>query len=181
MSHLLRNRFWGMRPSKWRTYLTGWPWWSLTLVGLTLVFNVLPPCPVEQHILPNSHLPKQNQAHRGMSKIIVNRTQVRDHRITIAFALQYRSIDRERTNALSLSQEFRNQMHYLWNNCAGLNRYKCTPPLPVCILNYRHYRAVQLNFTLEIEVFYMLFEICAILCMTSLKLHKELKEYSNLQ
>ena len=42
--------------------------WSCTLVGMTMIFNVPPPCPVDQPILPNSHLPMQNQADRRMRK-----------------------------------------------------------------------------------------------------------------
>ena len=55
---------------------------------VTLV--VPPPCPVDQPILQNSHLPKQNQA--GMTKIIVNPTQVRDHQshpVLKVFTLQH--------------------------------------------------------------------------------------------
>ena len=65
--------------SKLSETCTGWLWWSGTLVGFTLIFNVPPPCPVDQPIPPNSHLPKQNQVDRGMTKIIVNPTQVHNH------------------------------------------------------------------------------------------------------
>ena len=36
------------------------------VVGLTQIFNVPPPCSIDQPILPNSHLPKQSQEDRGM-------------------------------------------------------------------------------------------------------------------
>ena len=38
-----------------------------------------PICPAAQLTQPYSNLPKQNQADRGMTKIKVNPTQVRDH------------------------------------------------------------------------------------------------------
>ena len=42
-----------------------------------LILNVPPSCRVDQPILPNSHLPKQYQAVRGMSKFTVNPTKPR--------------------------------------------------------------------------------------------------------
>ena len=36
-------------------------------------------CPVARPILPNTHLPKQNQADNGITQIIVNPTEVRNH------------------------------------------------------------------------------------------------------
>ena len=63
--------------SKFTLLCTGWLWWSRTLVGLPIILNVPPPCPVDQPIPPNFHLPKQDQADRGMIKIIVNPTMER--------------------------------------------------------------------------------------------------------
>ena len=48
------------------------------LFGMTLIFVFLYIALV-QPILPNSHLRKQNQADRGMTKITVTPTQVCDH------------------------------------------------------------------------------------------------------
>ena len=42
-------------------------------------FYIPSSCPAPQPILPNFHLPKQNEAGSGMPKINVNPTQVHDH------------------------------------------------------------------------------------------------------
>ena len=71
-----------LRRRRWASLMhpihTGWLVVRVPWLGW-LISNVPPPCPVDQPILPNSKLPKQNQAERGMIKIIVNPTQVRDH------------------------------------------------------------------------------------------------------
>ena len=48
---------------------TGWLWWSGTLVGLTLIWDVPPSNPTIMPDQPNFHLPKQNSADSGMKKI----------------------------------------------------------------------------------------------------------------
>ena len=57
--------------------LCTWPISWRTLVVLTLIWDVPPPCPPAQPVLPISHQPRQNQAEGGTSKIKVNPTQVR--------------------------------------------------------------------------------------------------------
>ena len=57
---------------------TGGHSWSLTWVGLTLIWMYHPSCPAALPILPFSHQPKQGQADSGIAKIKVNPTQVRD-------------------------------------------------------------------------------------------------------
>ena len=44
--------------------------------GHGLIWDVPPSCPVIQPILPNPHLPRQNLAASGMTKIMVNPTNV---------------------------------------------------------------------------------------------------------
>ena len=59
-------------------YVQGtWPISWRSLVGLTLIWDVPPPCPPAQPVLPISHQPRQNQAEGGTAKIKVNPTQVR--------------------------------------------------------------------------------------------------------
>ena len=65
------------------------------MVGSSLIFNVPPPCPLDRPILPNSHLPKQNQADRGMTKIIVNPNQVGDH--LYSYTISFHSVRRDPT------------------------------------------------------------------------------------
>ena len=48
-------------------------------VGLTLIWYVPPSCPITQPILPNPHLPRENLADSGRTKIMVNPIHVPDH------------------------------------------------------------------------------------------------------
>ena len=49
----------------------------MSLVELTLIWDIPPSCPAAQPVLPISHQPRQNQAEGGTAKIKVNPTQVR--------------------------------------------------------------------------------------------------------
>ena len=44
-----------------------------------MIWDVAPSCSVTQHVLPDPHLPRQNLADSGMTKIIVDPTNVPDH------------------------------------------------------------------------------------------------------
>ena len=47
--------------------------------GVTKIWDFPPSCPTIQPALPNSRLPKQNRADSGITKIMVNPNQARDH------------------------------------------------------------------------------------------------------
>ena len=59
-------------------YCTGWL--VVTDLGWSdFDWDVPPSCQVAQPILPKAYLPKLNRADNGMTKIIVNPTQIHDH------------------------------------------------------------------------------------------------------
>ena len=55
---------------------TGWPIVSESWVGLTLIRDTPPTCPLAQPVLLILRLPMQNQAEGEIAKINVNPTQI---------------------------------------------------------------------------------------------------------